>query len=112
MEVKGFFRYLKQSGDLIRDPSGEVEYIRVPLRLPKDALSLREVKRFLKIPDEHTERGFRDRTILELFYSTGLRRQELLSLKVQDLDLEEGLLRVIGKGDKERASFHAYGALP
>ena len=102
-EVKGFFKYLKQSGELIRDPSEEVDYIKIPLRLPKDALSLREMKRFLKVADGNTERGYRDRTILELFYSTGLRRQELLSLKVQDLDLEEGLLRVIGKGDKERA---------
>ncbi|MBU1121608.1 MAG: tyrosine-type recombinase/integrase, partial [Candidatus Omnitrophica bacterium] len=63
----------------------------------------KEIKKLLKAPDIHIPIGYRDRTILEVFYSSGIRRQELVNLKPQDVDYEKGFLRVNrGKGGKDR----------
>ncbi|HLS29024.1 MAG TPA: site-specific tyrosine recombinase XerD [Opitutales bacterium] len=70
-------------------------------KLP-DALSYEEVERLLKTPDERTPQGLRDRAFLELFYSSGLRVSELCGLTLQQIDLEVRVLRVYGKGSKER----------
>ena len=61
-----------------------------------------EVEKLLDVPDEKQPRGARDRAMLELLYATGLRVTELVSLKVEDVDLEEGYVRTLGKGNKER----------
>lgn len=99
----GFFGYLKQSGHLAHNPAGEITYAKVPQRLPKAVLTHQEMRRLLRQPDVNTVLGFRDRTMLELLYSAGLRRQELLNLDIRDVDLEGGLALVRqGKGGKDR----------
>ena len=98
-----FLRYLCAEGILAHNPAQHVQYARVPERLPRDILSTAEIKKILRQPDVQTVMGYRDRTILEVFYSTGIRRQELLNLTVDDVNLESGLLTVRdGKGGKDR----------
>ncbi len=99
--LKSFFRFL------IKEKGFHLEFIEVlespklPFRLPK-VLSLEEVEKLLSAPDTSTPLGFRDRAMLELLYATGLRVSELVSLKLSNLNLELGLVRVLGKGSKER----------
>lgn len=101
--IKSFFKYLKQVGYVIRDPSNESQYAKEPKTLPKPALTNPEMKKLLKMPDTNTILGYRDRAILELLYSTGIRKQELLNLRLEEVDTEEGFLRVnLGKGAKDR----------
>ena len=103
--IKIFFRYLKETGYIVNDPTKSIQYAREPKRLPKTALTHNEVKKLLRQPDTHTLTGYRDRTLLELLYSTGIRKTELLNLKLQDIDYEEGYLRVNqGKGQKDRVT--------
>jgi integrase/recombinase XerD len=84
-----------------RDPSSGVVRPRLPQALPK-ALRQRQVERLLDAPDRTSPAGSRDRAILELLYGSGIRVSELMALDVDDLDLEEGSVRVLGKGGKER----------
>jgi len=100
--IKKFFLYIKREGFIVSDPSANMDYIKTPRRLPKSALTYKEFKQFIAQIDTSTNIGYRDRTIVELFYSSALRRNELRSLKLKDLDFKDGFLRVIGKGDKER----------
>lgn len=101
--VKSFFRFLKNEGVVVRDVAEAVEYAREPQTLPRNVLTPQEAKRILDTVDITTILGYRDRTILEIFYATGLRRSELCQLQIQDADLEEGLLRINGgKGAKDR----------
>lgn len=98
-----FLRYLYAEGILAHNPAQRVQYARVPQALPRDILSVTEMRKMLRAPDAHTVMGYRDRVILEILYSTGLRRQELLNLTVDDVNLESGLLTVRhGKGGKDR----------
>ena len=101
--VKSFFAFLKNQGYLSYDPSKDVSYAKTSRRLPKTILTPKEIRKLLKTPDINTPLGYRDRAILEVLYSTGIRRQELLNLKLEDIDYEKGFLRVNrGKGDKDR----------
>lgn len=101
--VKSFCSFLKTEGYLAQDPAKEISYAKTPQRLPRTILTQKEMRKLLRAPDIHTPLGYRDRAILELLYSTGIRRQELLNLKPQDADFEKGFLRVNrGKGDKDR----------
>jgi integrase/recombinase XerD len=100
--IKKFFAWLKREGEIVYDPASEIEFMKVPKRLPKQALTVREVKKIFSVIDTGTLLGYRNRTMLELFYSSGIRRKELRFLKVKNVDFEEGFLRVIGKGDHER----------
>ena len=103
--VKSFFRFLKSEGVLTRDPAEAVEYAREPQTLPRNVLTPQEAKRILETVDTGTTLGYRDRAILEIFYATGLRRSELCQLQVQDVNLEEELLRINGgKGAKDRVT--------
>jgi integrase/recombinase XerD len=98
-----FFRFLHAEGDLARDPAAELEYMRTPERLPRNILTPAEARKIIETPDTGTLLGYRDRTILEVLYATGLRKRELLTLTVPDVDLETQLLRVNGgKGAKDR----------
>lgn len=98
-----FLRYLCAEGILAHNPAQHVQYAKVPEQLPRDILSTAEIKKMLRAADVHTVMGYRDRAIMEVFYSTGIRKQELLNLTVDDVNLESGILMVRhGKGGKDR----------
>jgi integrase/recombinase XerD len=99
--VRNFFRFA-QINDLIKDdPSLHLESPKIRRSLP-GYLRIEEVEKLLAQPDEKTPIGLRDRSMLEVLYSSGLRVSELTSLRVMDLDRAVGCVRCIGKGDKER----------
>jgi integrase/recombinase XerD len=100
--VRSFHRFLLRDGVTDRDPAVGVPQPRLPRSLPRP-LPVDDVRRLLEAPDEGSPAGLRDRAILELLYGSGLRISELTGLDVDDLDLEEGSVRVLGKGGKERA---------
>jgi integrase/recombinase XerD len=101
--VKSFFRFLWESDYLAHDPARDVTYAKTPKRLPRSILSGSETKKVIHAPNTRTALGYRDRTILEVLYSTGVRRKELVSLTLQDVDYHEGFVRInSGKGDKDR----------
>ena len=99
--VRAFHRFLVQEGDARDDASTGVIRPKVPRTLPRP-LSVDEVGRILRSPSGGTPASLRDAAILETLYGAGLRVSELVALDVDDLDLEEGSVRVIGKGSKER----------
>jgi integrase/recombinase XerD len=97
-----FLIWLKDQGYLLYDPSSMVHFPRKNINLSNRILSEREVNYFLSLPDVRTRKGIRDKAILELFYSTGIRRAELAGLNLFDLNLQEQMIKVLGKGRKER----------
>lgn len=99
--ARGFFHYLLREGRLSVDPTLEVESPRLGRPLPK-ALSEAEIDRLLQAPNCDIALEMRDRTMLELLYACGLRVSELTSLQVVQLSLNQGVVRVFGKGSKER----------
>jgi integrase/recombinase XerD len=101
--VKGMSKYLVTEGMKSEDPSENIPVPRKWERLPK-SLSLSEVKSFLDIGSSHQRRptAVRDYVMFELLYASGLRVSELISLKLEDINMEAGFLRIIGKGSKER----------
>jgi integrase/recombinase XerD len=99
--LRNFFRFAQIQELISVDPSINLESPKIRRSLP-GYLRLEEVERLLKQPDEKTPLGIRDRAMLEVLYSTGLRVSELISLRVSDLDAKVGCVRCIGKGDKER----------
>jgi integrase/recombinase XerD len=101
--VRRFLHWLVRARILAMNPATSLEPPRVERRLPKAILTAREAEQVLSQPDTTTPRGLRDRAILETLYATGLRRQELCALRIDDLDLESGTLIVRqGKGKKDR----------
>jgi len=96
-----YFEFLVGEGALLDDPSDRLESPKRGRTLP-DVLSVREIEALLAAPSPDAPLGWRDRAMLELGYGAGLRVSELCSLTVQDLLLSEGLVRVFGKGGKER----------
>jgi integrase/recombinase XerD len=99
--VKSFYRYLLRSKTISSNPAEDLELQRVRRKLPL-TLSVDEVSALLEAANERTPLGLRDRVCLELLYSSGLRISELLTLKVSDLKMSDGLISVIGKGNKQR----------
>ena len=99
--IKVFFRFLVQEGLLSADVTETMDSPRLWKILP-DILSEKEVDALLSMPDVRTPLGLRDRAMFELLYATGLRVSELASLRLRDLHLDEGYLRCVGKGRKER----------
>jgi integrase/recombinase XerD len=99
--LRNFFRFAQVQGLRAEDPSLNLESPKIRKSLP-GYLKLEEVEKLLAQPDEKTPMGLRDRAMLEVLYSTGLRVSELISLRVMDLDRSAGFVRCIGKGDKER----------
>jgi integrase/recombinase XerD len=99
--VRSFHRFLVRDGVLDVDPTAGVIRPRLPRKLPRP-LSVDEVQRLIEGVAQDSAPGLRDRAILELLYGAGLRVSELVGLDVDDLDLEEGAVRVLGKGGKER----------
>jgi integrase/recombinase XerD len=99
--LRNFFRYGQITGLIAADPSINLESPKIRRHLP-GYLRLEEVDKLLEQPDSKTAMGLRDRAMLEVLYSTGLRVSELVGLKVSDLDSKVGCVRCIGKGNKER----------
>jgi integrase/recombinase XerC len=99
--LRTFFKYLKREGLVEKNPAKMVAIPKGEKTLPH-ALSVDEAFRFLDIPDAASPLGSRDRAILEFLYSSGLRVGELTALSLSDLDLGTGMVRVLGKGGKER----------
>jgi integrase/recombinase XerD len=101
--LKDFFRWLTRQNVLVHNPASELELPRPEKRLPQQVLTLAEVERLLAIPNVQDPLGVRDRALLELFYSTGLRRTELCRLELSDLNAQRRTLHVrLGKGKKDR----------
>jgi len=99
--IKGLYTFLLDEGALSVDPSVNASAVRVPSRIPK-ALSEDSVLRLLESISGDDPLSLRDRAVLELLYGTGARVSEIVTLNLSDLSYDEGLLRLIGKGDKER----------
>ncbi len=99
--LRNFFRFAQIQELITSDPSINLESPKIRRSLP-GYLRLEEVERLLEQPDSTTALGLRDRAMLEVLYSTGLRVSELIGLRITDLDSKVGCVRCIGKGDKER----------
>ncbi len=99
--LRQYFRALVASGRIDHDPTVLLDAPKLPRSLPK-ALSENEIEALLQAPDTGTPRGLRDRTMFELMYASGLRVTELVSLTLDQLNLRQGVVRVAGKGGKER----------
>ncbi len=99
--LRSFFKFLCRQGYLTDNPIVGVSTPKLEKRLP-EFLYPEELESLLKLPDISGVLGIRDQAILEVFYSSGLRLQELVGLTMVDLDLDGGYLRVYGKGSKER----------
>jgi integrase/recombinase XerD len=99
--LRGFFAFAAAEAWLSESPAALISNPKLPRLLP-DVLSREEVSRLLDAPDTTTPLGYRDRTMLELLYAAGLRVSELVGLTLGDYDAQAGLLRVFGKGAKER----------
>jgi integrase/recombinase XerD len=99
--VRSYFRFLTGDGVVVRDPSERLETPKRWRTLP-EVLTVEEVQKLLASPTLDDPLVFRDRALLELAYGAGLRVSEWITLGVRDLMLDEGLVRVFGKGSKER----------
>ncbi len=99
--IKRFYQYQARVGALQGDPSARIETPRLGRPLP-DTLSESEVEALIRAPDTATARGLRDRAMLELIYACGLRVSELVGLTAGSLNRAHGVVRLIGKGGRER----------
>ena len=99
--LKSFFRYLVFKSIIQIDPSNDIETPKLLKSIPK-SISEKEIEKLLDAPDEKTDIGLRDKTMIETLYSCGLRISELTNLELLNLNLRQGVIRVIGKGQKER----------
>lgn len=99
--LKRLFRYLLRQNKIATDPTLQIAPPKLPRSLPK-SLTEQDVEQLLDAPDVQTPLGLRDRTMLEVLYATGLRVSELVTLSVAQVSLDMGVVRVMGKGSKER----------
>nr|WP_315463555.1 site-specific tyrosine recombinase XerD [uncultured Rhodoferax sp.] len=99
--LKRFYRWALREGHITQDPTLKLQAAKQALRVPK-TLSEAQVEALLNAPDTHEALGLRDKAMLELLYASGLRVSELVTLRMAQLGLNEGVLRVTGKGSKER----------
>lgn len=101
--LKNFYRFLHQTGRIARNPAEIIVLPRHPKLIPPVLLKSREMKKLLETPDLGNPLGFRDRTIMEVFFATGMRLTELTSSAVEDLNFDESLIHIKhGKGQKQR----------
>ena len=101
--VRSFFKWLAKDNLILFNPASELELPKLGHRLPKHVLTAAEADQVLAVPSLSDPLGIRDRAILETFYSTGMRRAELIGLKLYDLDVERGTVMIRqGKGQKDR----------
>ncbi len=99
--LRRFYGYLSREGRIEMDPTQRIEAPHIGRSLPL-SLSETDVELLLEAPEITSDLGFRDRTMLEMLYATGLRVSELVGLKFEQINLIQGCLRIIGKGNKER----------
>lgn len=99
--VKGFHRYAYDEGVVQHDPTVKLETPKIGTHLPQ-VMSSDEVERLLKQPDTSTDLGLRDKAIVETLYASGMRVSELISLRLNQVNLQDGYVRCMGKGEKER----------
>lgn len=101
--VREFFKWLKNKGFILVNPAASLSMPRTGSPLPSAVMSIREVEALLSSVTLDRLTGIRDRAMFEVFYSTGIRRKELCQLKINDIDLDRGLVMIRhGKGDKDR----------
>jgi integrase/recombinase XerD len=96
-----FYRYLLREGQISQDPTAEIAMPKIGRALPQ-SLTEDEVEALLAAPNVTEPLGHRDRAMLEVLYATGVRVSELINLKMTQLNLNQGVIRIIGKGDRER----------
>jgi integrase/recombinase XerD len=101
--LRNFFRFCQREGMIPDDPTEHLQSPRIRSKLPS-FLTVSEVERLLAEPDRnrHQIHGIRDKAMLELLYATGMRVSEMLHLKIEDVHFDQGYVRCIGKGDRER----------
>ena len=101
--LRAWFKWLARKNYLLFNPASELELPKLGHRLPKAILTAVEAERVLNVPDVNDPIGLRDRAILETFYSTGMRRRELITLRIEDVDLDRRTVFIRqGKGRKDR----------
>ncbi|MEJ2159274.1 MAG: site-specific tyrosine recombinase XerD [Chromatiales bacterium] len=96
-----YYRFLVREGVIKEDPTVDIAMPKIGRTLPK-TLTEEEVESLLRAPDVRDPLGYRDRAMLELLYATGLRVSELISLKLGQVNLNQGVIRIVGKGNRER----------
>lgn len=99
--MRRFYQYLLRENIISTDPSAQIESPRLGRPLPS-SLTEKEVDKLLMAPNLETLEGFRDKVMLEVLYATGLRVSELVGLSIDQLNLRQGIVRITGKGNKER----------
>lgn len=101
VSIKGFFAQALDEGLIAVNPAELIDAPKLPQTLP-EVLTQEEMERLLGAPDMKTNLGYRDRVMLELLYAAGLRVTELITLSPLDFDAQTGIVKVLGKGDKQR----------
>lgn len=99
--IRGFFAWLFSEKHISKNPAALLDAPKIPQYLP-EVLNIAEIKNLLAAPDMHSKLGQRDRSILELMYAAGLRVSELVHIRSTDIDFQRGIVRIFGKGKKER----------
>lgn len=100
--LRSFLRWMHAQGRTHEDHSTIIKPVRLPQRIIKRVLTREEVAEFMLLPDVTTPKGIRDRAILELVYSSALRREEVTRIEIYDIDMKAGTIKITGKGDKQR----------
>lgn len=101
--LKTFFKWLARQGEIGANPASDLDLPRMLQRLPRHVLSIEEVERILTLPNIDSPLGLRDRAMMEVLYSTGMRRMELAHLELSDIDFGRGCVLIrLGKGKKDR----------
>ena len=99
--IRRFFRHMLREGRIHEDPTTRIDMPKLGRPLPK-SLSEGEVESLLKAPDVAEPLGIRDRAMLELLYATGLRVSELVTVRLSQINIKQGVVRIVGKGNRER----------
>lgn len=101
--AKGFTRFLRERDYIVADPARDILLAKLPKLLPRGILTPSEARKIINTPDTRSAIGYRDHTIMEVLYTTGIRREELNMLTLADVDYHDGFLRINGgKGGKDR----------
>src|ERR1043165_2156715 len=108
--IRGFYKFLLTERIVETDPTESLE-LKTPKRQPPEILTVTEITAVLEKPDPSTKKGARDRAILEFLYATGARVSEATTLTLLQLFLEDGMVRLFGKGSKERVVPMGKGAI-